>query len=192
MSSSTHIFDRFDRSNGTGARSVEEDWLDENTTAMENQWSTANTTFYYWEADAPQRNKFQDLYNAHHGKGESDRRTTIRRSHIVNDAETFCNILELPTLQQERVVEIARDLDFSSNRFGGKPYEKILLAICSLVSDQALSRRLDESTSDYTLAEERIVLNESFKELMEANNLGSREHRRIRQMIREKTSLFDT
>jgi hypothetical protein len=186
---SAHM-DQFDRSNGTGSRSAEEDWLDEHSTAAENQWSTASTTFYYWEASEHMQEKFQNLYQAHHGKGENDRRSTIRRSHIVNDAETFVNILELPDPQAKRIINIATELDFSSTRFGGKPYEKILLAICTLVSDQALSRKLDQENPDSDAANRRIVLDERFRELMDANNLGSKEHNRIRQMLREKTDLF--
>ena len=189
--SSVHMFDPFDRSNGNGSRSAEEDWLDENSTASENQWSTASTTFYYWEASAAKQQSFERLYNAHHGKGESDRRSTIRRSHIINDAETFVNVLELPEPQAERVVNIAQDLDFSSTRFGGKPYEKILLALCSLVSDQALSQRLNHQNADSSLAAQRIILDDTFRDLMEVNDLGSREHNRIRQMLREKTDKFD-
>lgn len=187
--SSVPTFDPLDRSIGNGSRSAEEDWLNEHSTAEENQWSTASTTFYYWEAAAGQSEHFKELYNKHHGKGEDDRRSTIRRSYIVNDAETFCNILELPEPQKQRVVSISTELNFSTNRFGGKPYEKILLAICSLVSDQALSQKLDQN-SDSAALSRRIVLDESFRDLMEVNELGSREHNRIRQMLREKTDKF--
>jgi hypothetical protein len=89
------------------------------------------------------------------------------------------------------VVEIAESLDFSSTTYGGKKYEKVLLAICSLVSDRALSQRLDHNNTNATIADQRIVLSEKFRDLMEANRLGSREHNRIREMIREKTELFD-
>lgn len=188
--SSVPKYDPIDRSNGNGSRSAEEDWLDENTTAAENEWSTASTTFYYWEASATRQNKFEALYDAHHGKGESNRKTTIRRSHIVNDAETFCNILELPDPETQRVVTIAQELDFSSKRFGGKPYEKILLAVCSLVSDEALSRNIAQSTTDSAVANRRIMLSDEFRDLMEVNDLGSKEHNRIRQMLREKTDKF--
>lgn len=182
-------FDKFDRSTGNGSRSAEEDWLDEHSTSAENEWSTAETTFYYWESNNDGQ-KYKDLYDTHHGKGESDRKTTIRRSYIVNDAKTFVNILELANPQAERVVEIAEELDFSSKRFGGKPYEKILLAICSLVSDRALSRNLDHNNPSGSFTDRRIVLDDSFKDLMEVNQMGSREHNRIRQMLREKTDLF--
>jgi hypothetical protein len=189
--SSAPLYDPFDRSNGNGSRSAEEDWLDENTTSAENQWSTAETTFYYWEASSAKKKQFERFYDWHHGKGEGDRRTTLRRSNIVTDAETFVNVLELREPQSLRVVEIAKELDFSSNRFGGKPYEKILLAIISLVSDQELSQRLNHQNLDSSLANQRIVLDDTFRDLMEANNLGSREHNRIRQMLREKTEEFE-
>jgi len=187
MSSVQH-YDPFDRSNGNGSRSAEEDWLDENSTAAENQWSTAETTFYYWEADAGQSQHYKDLYDAHHGKGESDRRSTIRRSHIVNDAQTFVSILEMPDHERNRVTQVAQDLDFS--QFGGKPYEKILLAVCSLVSDEALSRNVNQNSIDSSLANQRLILSDEFRDLMDVNNLGSKEHSRIRQMLREKTNVF--
>jgi len=128
MSSVNH--DPFDRSNGNGSRSAEEDWLDENSTIAENQ------------------------------------------------------------CERERVVNIAQELDFSSTRFGGKPYEKILLAICSLVSDEELSRRFEEGTIQATATQQRLILSERFRDLMEVNSLGSKEHSRIRQLLRDKTELF--
>lgn len=176
--------DPLDRSNGNGSRSAEEDWLDEHTTASENQWSTAATTFYISDAPAHRQEHFESLYKKHNGWGESDRRSTIRRSHIVNDAETFCNILELPDYQTNRVVQIAQELDVSANRFGGKSYEKILLAVCSLVSDEELSKK------SYASVEKRLIFTDEFRDLMDANELGSREHNRIRQMLRDKTKYF--
>jgi hypothetical protein len=189
--SSAYPFDSLDRSDGNGSRNAEEDWLDENSTAAENQWSTAETTFYYWDVADSKQSHFEDLYNKHHGKGEDNRRSTIRRSHIVNDAETFVDILELPRPQRQRVVELAETMDFSTKRFGGKPYEKILLAICSLVADQALSSRIGRFQSSGNAIEQRIIENDSFEELMDVNNLDSREHNRIRQMLRTKTDYFD-
>ncbi len=189
--SSVQYFDPLDRSDGNGSRSAEEDWLDENTTAAENQWSTAETTFYHWEASDGQSQHYKNLYATHHGRGEGDRRSTIRRSHIVTDAETFVNILEMSQPEAEHVVDISKELNFSSKRFGGKPYEKIILAVCSLVSDKALSQKLDHNNLDSNVANRRIVLDDSFRDLMDANNLGSREHNRIRQMLREKTDFFE-
>lgn len=176
--------DPFDRSNGNGSRSAEEDWLDEHTTAWENQWSTAATTFYITDAPTHRQDHFESLYKAHNGWGESDRKSTIRRSHIVNDAETFCNILELPEYQRERVIELAQELDFSANRFGGKSYEKILLAVCSLISDAELSKK------SYASVDKRLIFTDEFRDLMDVNELGSREHNRIREMLRQKTDHF--
>jgi len=98
--------------------------------------------------------------------------------------------LELSRIERERVVNIAQELDFSSTRFGGKPYEKILLAICSLVSDEELSRRFEEGTIQATATQQRLILSERFRDLMEVNSLGSKEHSRIRQLLRDKTELF--
>lgn len=181
--------DALDREAGAGSRCKEEDWLDVNTTASEDQWSTANTTFRASEAPAHRREHFESLYRVHAGWGESDRRGTIRRSCIVSDAETFCSILELPKYQKKRIVSIAEEIDLSPSRFGGKAYEKVLLSICSLVSDKFLSQRMN-GTSD-EIMDNRLVRRDDFRELMDVNNLSSREHNRIRQMLREKTEYFD-
>lgn len=192
MQSALSHFDSLDRSNGNGSRSAEEDWLDDNTTASENQWSTAATTFYISDAPAHRQAHFESLYEIHNGWGEADRRGSIRHSHLINDAETFCNILELPGYQRRRVLYVAENLDFSSKRFGGKSYEKILLAVCSLVSDEELSSRLQQNgASGDALQRQRLILQDQFRDLMDANGLGSREHSRIRQMLREKTQFFD-
>lgn len=184
--------DPFDRRNGNGSRSAEEDWLDENSTAAENQWSTAATTFRISDAPAHRQAHYSNLYDYHTGWGERDRRGTIRKATIIDDAETFCNILELPEMEQRRIMEIVQDIDLSSNRFGGKSYEKIILAICSLVSDKALSERLEQDTvTSDQLERHRLVLQDEFRDLMECNSLGSREHSRIRQMLREKTDFFE-
>jgi len=102
----------------------------------------------------------------------------------VNDAQTFATILELPEYQKQRIIEIAEEFDFEANRFGGKPYEKILLAICSLVSDKELSDK------PYASLDKRIVLTDEFRELMDVNEMSSSEHNRIREMVREKTEYF--
>ena len=189
MESTLSLFDALDRRDGAGARSAEEDWLDDNSTAEENQWSTAATTFYVSDAPTRKQSRFESLYEIHNGWGESDRRASIRRSHIINDAETFCNILELPRYQRRRVMDITETLDFSS--FGGKSYEKILLAICSLVSDEELSSRLRrDGHNSNSLENNRLLLQDDFRDLMDVCELGSSELSRIRQMLREKTDYF--
>lgn len=182
-------FDPFDRRTGNGSGSTEDDWLDENSTAAQNQWSTARTTFRVNDAPAHRREHFENLYRTHNGWGEGDRDQTILRSHIVADAETFGAVLELPKPQRRRIKSIAQEIDMSSQKFGGKPYEKILLAICSLVADSAISDKTGGSP-DPEKASRRLILRDEFRDLMDAANLGSREHRKIRQMLRDRTSYF--
>ena len=189
MDSALSLFDALNRRRGTGARSAQEDWLDDNSTAAENQWSTASTTFYVSDAPMHKQSQYQSLYKIHNGWGESDRRGTIRRSQIINDAETFADVLELPPYQRRRVIHISETTEVSN--FGGKSYEKILLAICSLVSDEQLSLRLrrDEHGCE-SLENNRLILQDEFRDLMDVCGLGSSELRRIRQMLREKTDYF--
>jgi len=182
---SIHI-DPLDRSDGNGSRSREEDWLDQNTTASENQWSTANTTFYVTDVPDHRRNKFENLYDRHHGKGESDRSSTLSRMKMVADTEAFCAVLDLPQLLRDRILYIMEDIDISSNNFGGKSYEKIILAVTSLVHDRHLSS-LSPENIDY---QQRLIFDDNFRDLMDSNSIGSRELRSIREMVRQKTDYF--
>lgn len=177
------LLDPFDRGNGNGSRNARDDWADE-VSIFDNEWgSQAATTFN--PSDIPEKeSKFQNLYELQNGKGESTRRTTIRQSHIQNDTETFMDVLEMPTYQRERVTHIVENLDISSNNFGGKKYEKIILAICSLVSDEALSNSADPDVSD------RLFLTDRYRELMDSTNMSSSEHRQLRVAVRERSEYF--
>lgn len=184
MHSTRHGFDALDRRGGNGSRNAEEDWLDDNTTASENQWSTAATTFRVSEAPFHKQRLYQDLYDWHTGKGEADRRSTILRAQAIDDAETFTNILNIPSPERQRIITIVEDLDYASDRFGGKAYEKLILAVCSLVTDKALSSGEEPSVED------RLIYDDTFEELMDNVGLDRREHNRIRAMLREKTDYF--
>lgn len=185
------MLDPFDRSNGNGSRNETDDWLD-GESIFSNEWgSTAATTFKPTDTDGqnhpiPQRkqNRLERLYDLQNGKGESSRKETIRASYIENDAETFMSVLELPEPQRETVREILTNLDISSNNFGGRRYEKIILAVCSLVADEALSNQPNPSVQD------RLFLTDEFRDLMEVNSMSGSEHRSIRVSVREKSDYF--
>lgn len=183
----TNIYiDALDRSDGNGSRSREEDWLDANTTASENQWSTAETTFYMSEVPKHKKKRFKSLYDRHHGKGESDRSSTLARMKMMADTESFCAMLELSQPLRERVVHIMQDIDISANNFGGKSYEKIILAVISLVHDEHLSAQ-PKGAIDF---DQRLIFDDDFRELMDSNSIGSREMRGVRDQIRQKTEYF--
>lgn len=181
--------DHFDRSDGNGSRTREEDWLDQNTTAADNQWSSAATTFYHWEAPSHKKQLFSDLYDAHHGKGDPNRATELSTMEIHSDAETFCAIMELSEPLRERVLYIVEDIDLSANSTGGKPYEKLILAVISLVHDEHLSDVADDNPSAIKY-EQRLIFDDTFRDLMESNSLGSKELRGIRERVREQTDHF--
>jgi len=182
----TDSLDIFDRGRGTGSGSIQEDWADSNS-IYRNEWgSTAATSFNTEEAANTER--FERLYKLHNGRGESSRKDTIRQSHIINDARMFCSTLNMPKQQRKRVLNIVQDTDLSSNNFGGKKYEKILLGICSLVSDEALTNKL-QNKQDPSLSD-RLYLTDSFQELMNTVDMSSREHRQVRRQIREKAEYF--
>lgn len=197
MSSAPYLdIDPFARGNGNGSRAAEDDWLDE-ASIFHNEWgSTAATTFnpegtdaYGRELPKHKREKFERLYQWHNGKGESSRKDTIRQSHIVNDARAFMSVLEMPDMQRNRVLDILQELDISSNNFGGRRYEKIILALCSLVADESLTRRLEREENP-SAVENRLFLTDEYRDLMDVTEMSGREHRQIRQQIRRKSDEF--
>lgn len=191
MQSVQAALDPFDRSNGNGSSSSSDDWLD-GESIFGNEWgSTAATTFKPADTDGqnhpiPQRKRerLERLYDLQNGKGEQSRKDTIRASYIENDAETFMSVLEMPEPQRETVRDILSNLDISSNNFGGRRYEKIILAVCSLVADEALSSQPNPSVND------RLFLTDEFRDLMEVNKMSSSEHRSLRVSVREKSDYF--
>lgn len=188
--------DAFDRRGGNGSASDADTFLDEQS-IYDNEWgSAAATTFNPADTDAhdnslPQvtKQKFQRLYAHHNGKGESNRRQDIITSHMMNDTDTFVSVLDMPAPQRRRVKKVIEELDTSSNNFGGRKYEKIILAVCSLVSDEAVSRRHSvESNIDIT--EQQIGKTDAFNELMEATGMSATEYRTIREQVRQRSEYF--
>lgn len=182
----TDIADPFDRTNGNGSSNSTDDWLDEQS-IYDNEWgSSAATTFNPNESSLPKskREKFESLYEIHNGKLESSRRGDIIQSHIQNDTKMFMSVLEMPDVQRKRVLQILDNLDISSNNFGGRPYEKIILALCSLVADEALGQSPDPSVED------RLFLTDEFKDLMDCTKTSSSDVRKLRRDIREKSDYF--
>jgi hypothetical protein len=196
------LLNPLDRSAGNGSGSSSDDWLDD-TSIYSNEWgSQAATTFNPREIEGGTRSmqeRYQRLYELQNGKGEPSRKGTIRWSYISNDAETFMSVLEMPNDQREEVRTIMQEMDISSNTFGGKSYEKIILAVCSLISDEHLSESIQKyQTSDTNLdkrentdiLQRRLFLSEQFRELMESVGMSSSEHRKIRTRVREMSPYF--
>lgn len=174
--------DGIDRSVGNGSRSVQQDWIDENTTASPNDWSTAQTTFYYNEAPAETQQKYRRLQQWNDGKGEQDRKSTQFSTMVELDIRAFSNVSELTNYQMKRVIYIIENTDISIHNFGPKSYEKLILAVISLVVDDHIM------TED--AIENRAIYRDGFKELMENCGLDSHELQSTRQLVREKTDFF--
>lgn len=184
--------DALSRESGEGSRSTEADWMDENTRVSDNKWTSSRTTFWTEGTDGngntlskSQREKYERLRKVHDrfaGDNETyNRKTTIRYGHIMNDVYTFCNLCSLREHQTESVANIIRETDISSNNYGGKSYEVIILAVMSLI--------VDRSITDVDDMDKRLLLTESFRELMDSNEVGSSELRKVRQMVRERVDL---
>jgi len=184
--------DILSRDSGEGSRSTEADWMDEHTRVSDNKWTTSRTTFWTEGDDGngnrlskEKREKYSRLRKVHDRfAGANDnynRKTTIRYGHIMNDVYTFCNVCNLREHQTKSVANIIRETDISSNNYGGKSYEVIILAVMSLIVDRDI-----DSVEDM---DKRLLLTDSFRNLMDSNEVGSSELRTVRQMVRERVDL---
>lgn len=180
------------RKSGDGSRSVEADWIDENTRVSDNKWTTSRTTFWSDDTDGKgnalkksKREKYSRLREVHDrfaGENEKyNRKTTIRYGHIMNDVFTFCEICDLREHQTQSVANIIRETDISSNTYGGKSYETIILAVMSLI--------VDRDINSVENMDKRLILTEEFQNLMDSNKIGSKDLRKVRQMVRERVKL---
>lgn len=182
MKSVHGVIDSFDRSAGNGSSGTGDKWVDE-MSITSNEWgSNAMTTFN--PQDSSNVDRMKRLYKIHNGKYHPKRSHDVSESYVTNDMETFMSVLELPTRQRETVREIIDNLDISSNNFSRR-YEKIILTVCSLVADEALSNRENPSL------DERLFFSDEFRELMDTTEMSSTDHRRIRVRVREESEYFD-
>ena len=194
--SQQNVYDAFHRGGGDGSASAEDDLVEEHS-IYHNEWgSSAATTFKPSDTDAhgndlseKKQQKFKNLYALNNGKLEKSRKHDIQTSHLKNDAETFMSVLEIPSPQRKRIIHILEQTNISSNNFGGRKYEKIILAICSLVCDERLSNRYP-ITTDEDITSKRLYNKTEFKQLMETINMSATEHRKIREQVRQKSDYF--
>jgi hypothetical protein len=121
--------------------------------------------------------KWKWLNQLNDGVQDKNRGKQNWRAGKINDAELIANRLELTRPEKDKLKRMADEIDF--NRFGSYKTEQVLLACASLVSDE-----------NTTIYENRIILQESFKEMIVSFEMGSKDHQQIRQAIRERTEYF--
>lgn len=176
-------FDQLNREYGDGSRSEQSDWHDDNNRISRDLYTSARTTF--WPSDVDDTATYEQLLDTHKrfsdGEFAEDRKTSIRYGHIVNDINSFCNYCELSRNQTEAVVNIIKTTNISSNNYGGRSYETIILAVMSLVVDRDIENPQNLG--------ERLILNDEFKQLLDAVGIGSTELRRTREQVRERVDL---
>jgi hypothetical protein len=197
MSDRAHTaHDRLERSAGNGATS-EKDALVDGASIFTNEWgSAAATTFDPQDTDASgndisnhKQRQFEDLYALHNGRYEQSRKGDIRSSHIHNDLNTFCSVLELEQAKRDDVEHVVNNIGVASTEFGGRKYEKIILAICSLVVDKRLSEQHSVHT-DIDVQARRLTNRADFTELMDTVGMTPTELREIRTQIRKRSQFF--
>lgn len=178
--------DHFDRTPGSGASKWSDEDMDENTRVHPNDWSVAQTTFYPDDPSAELTNKqrryYMKLKSEHDRHPQDGRKTNLRRTEILKDAEAFSNFIELSDEQKERTMNIIREIDLSSQTYGGKPYETIILAVMTLAVDESIDREEEMY--------KRLTNRQSFEEVLSVTDTSVSDIRKVRQQVRENTDYF--
>jgi len=161
---------------GDGAASEIAEMIDETQPDAENGSSMMHTKFNHWEAPSDE-GKWRNLWKLADGQRNSDKSSKNWHAGKMNDAELFAGQLNFAEHERRKLKRMATTIDFT--KFGSFSTEQVMVASASLIRD--------ENTSKY---ENRIILQDEFKELMEVTGLGSKQLRKIRQAIRERTDFF--
>lgn len=169
-------------SEGSGARTEQDDWLDEESTSQEKKWSNARTSFRHQEDNLNPRINWKNLQRLNEGYGEDGRKTDLRWKNIKADVRLFCDIVGLAGSEMDEVIDILDRIDYSSNNFG-KRYEVIILAVMTYVRDKNISQM---NGNPEKLMELRLTNKPAFKDLLDANNSGTTEIRKQRKKVREE------
>lgn len=162
---------------GDGTSSEVEEMIDRNEPNAENGSSMMHTKFHHWEAPSDKEGKWKNLWKLADGQRDSDKSSQNWQAGKVNDAKLFADQLHFTEAEEKKLVRMAKQIDFT--KFGSFSTDQVLVAAASLIRD--------ENTQFY---ENRIILQDEFKELMQVTDLGSKQHRKIRQAIRERTDFF--
>lgn len=168
-----------------GGNGDQERFIDQ-TSPQENDGRSETVTGFD-PRDAPNRErvyrqgewmtKWEWLNQLNDGVQDKERGKQNWQAGKMNDAKLIADHLSLPPTEREKLLRMTEEIDF--NNFGSHTTEQVLVACASLCSD--------ENTTVY---ENRIILQDEFRELMDAFDMGSKDHRQIRQSIRDRTDFF--
>lgn len=162
-----------DRSPGSGSLTVTEGWVVESEMdgLNDGRYGT-RTTFYAWEAsgdgpsqqhrDPEDRRSWSDLAKWNDGMWEPDRSVQNFGVDVERWTQTFCNFLDLPEYQYERVEYVMNDIDLTDFRPRKISVEKVILGVISLVVD---SENDVDDIEDWDI-DEWIVYDDAFETLM--------------------------
>jgi hypothetical protein len=162
---------------GDGTSSEIAEMIDESQPDAENGSSMMHTKFNHWEAPSSQEGKWRNLWQLADGQRNSDKSSQNWAAGKQNDAKLFADQLNFAEHERTKLKKMAREVDFT--KFGSFSTDQVLVASASLIRD--------ENTTKY---ENRIILQDEFKELMEVTGVGSKQLRKMRQAIRERTNFF--
>lgn len=168
-----------------GGNGEQERFIDR-TTPQENDGRSETVTGFD-PRDAPNRervyrqgqwmSKWEWLNQLNDGVQDKERGKANWQAGKVNDAKLIADHLDLNRPERDKLLRMAQTINF--NQFGSYRSEQVLLACASLVSDE-----------NTTIYENRIILRDEFRDLLEDFDMGSNDHQQIRQAIRDRTDYF--
>lgn len=170
----THLFGR---KQGDGSKTALEEIIDQNAVIENDGRSTTRTMFYAEDAnyDSPViEQRYRWLAKLNDGVGEKGRFTANYNADVRRFIQTLGGHLELTAYQVDRVIYVMADLNL--NTFGPYSYEKISMAVISLVANE--DRRL--------IRDEPI-----FQTYLEDMYMDLDTLKRIRRMVVDRTDAFD-
>lgn len=194
-----------DRQKGSGSLTREEGWVAETEIeGMNDGRYDTRTTFYSWEAegdgppqkerDPSDRRSWSDLAKWNDGMWEPDRSVQNFDADVRRWTQTFCNYLDLPSYQYDRVQYVMNDVDLTEFRPNGFSAEKVILGVISLVVDT----ETDEEDIDEWDIEEWIVYDDDFESLMIDVGMVSEDETperstlwEVRKVVQSKSDYFD-
>lgn len=167
-----------------GGNGVQERFIDKESPQQNDGRSETVTGFNPHDARSEQvyrqgewMDKWEWLNQLNDGVQDKNRSKHNWRAGKLNDAKLIANRLELTRPERDKLKRMADSVDF--NQFGSYRSEQVLLACASLISD--------ENTTVY---DNRIILQDEFREMLKSFDMGSNDHQQIRQAIRDRTEYF--
>jgi hypothetical protein len=187
------------RDPGSGSLSQQEAWVAETELdGMNDGRYDTRTMFYGWESDTKgpsqlhrdpsDRRSWSDLSKWNDGMWEPDREIQNFNADVRRWTQTFCNQLDIPSYQYQRVEYIVQDVDLSYLQKHCLSAEHVILGAISLVVD-AESDVSDQESWDF---DDWIIYSDEFRDMMDNIEMEMDDLWTARKVIHSESKYFES